>query len=32
MLPLCPFIKAWISKRPDYIPLVVCAPATTATD
>ncbi|MFN8099957.1 MAG: GNAT family N-acetyltransferase [Dermatophilaceae bacterium] len=32
VLPLCPFIKAWIGKHPDYIPLVYGAPATTATD
>ncbi|XVX20149.1 GNAT family N-acetyltransferase [Actinomycetota bacterium] len=22
VMPLCPFIKAWIAKHPDYIPLV----------
>lgn len=32
VMPLCPFIKAWIGKHPDYIPLVYAAPPSTATD
>ena len=32
VLPICPFIKAWIGKHPDYIPLVYGAPASTAKD
>ncbi len=32
VLPLCPFIKGWIGKHPDYVDLVYGAPATTATD
>ena len=32
VLPLCPFIKAWIGKHPEYIPLVYGAPTSTATD
>lgn len=32
VMPLCPFIKAWIGKRPDYIPLVYGAPTSTARD
>ena len=32
VMPLCAFIKAWIGKHPDYIPLVYGAPASTATD
>jgi uncharacterized protein len=32
VLPLCPFIKGWIGKHPDYIDLVYGAPASTATD
>ncbi len=32
VLPLCPFIKAWIGKHPDYVPLVYGAPSSTATD
>lgn len=27
VMPLCPFIKAWIGKHPDYIPLVYGAPS-----
>ena len=27
VLPICPFIKAWIGKHPDYIPLVYGAKA-----
>lgn len=32
VLPLCPFIKGWIEKHPDYADLVYGAPATTARD
>ncbi|PRY54030.1 hypothetical protein BCF74_12644 [Knoellia remsis] len=32
VLPLCPFIKAWIGRHPDYIPLVYGAPESTAKD
>ncbi len=32
VLPLCPFIKSWIGKHPDYIPLVYGAPASTEKD
>lgn len=32
VLPLCPFIKAWIGKHPDYTDLVYGAPASTARD
>ncbi|MEI2774632.1 MAG: GNAT family N-acetyltransferase [Tetrasphaera sp.] len=32
VLPICPFIKAWIGKHPDYIPLVYGAAPSTATD
>lgn len=32
VLPICPFIKAWIGHHPDYAPLVYGAPASTATD
>ncbi|MFN8099966.1 MAG: N-acetyltransferase [Dermatophilaceae bacterium] len=32
VLPLCPFIKAWIGRHRDYIPLVYGAPTSTATD
>lgn len=32
VLPLCPFIKAWIGRHPDYVPLVYGAPPTTARD
>ena len=32
VLPLCPFIKGWIAKHPDYADLVYGAPATTAKD
>lgn len=31
-VPICPFIKAWIGKHPDYIPLVYGAPPSTARD
>ncbi len=26
VLPLCPFIKSWIGRHPDYLPLVYGAP------
>src|SRR3954452_1501021 len=32
VLPLCPFIKGWIEKHPDYQDLVYGAPQTTAKD
>ena len=32
VLPLCPFIKGWIEKHPDYADLVYGAPTSTATD
>lgn len=32
VLPLCPFIKEWIGRHPDYVDLVYGAPATTAKD
>lgn len=32
VLPLCPFIKAWIAKHPDYADLVYGAPPSTARD
>lgn len=32
VLPICPFIKAWIGRHRDYVPLVYGAPATTAKD
>ena len=32
VLPLCPFIKAWIGKHPDYHDLVYGQPQTTAKD
>lgn len=32
VLPLCPFIKGWIGKHQDYLPLVYGAPTTTAKD
>ena len=32
VLPICPFIKAWIGRHPDYIPLVYGRPASPATD
>ena len=32
VLPVCPFIKAWLGKHPDYVPLVYGAPHPTATD
>lgn len=32
VMPLCPFIKGWIQRHRDYVPLVYGAPATTAKD
>ena len=32
VLPLCPFVKAWIGKHPEYIDLVYDAPPTTIKD
>ena len=32
VLPLCPFIKGWIGKHPDYVDLVYEAPTSTAKD
>jgi predicted GNAT family acetyltransferase len=32
VLPLCPFIKGWIEKHPDFVPLVYGAPRSTARD
>src|SRR5262245_7582277 len=32
VLPLCPFIKAWIGKHPDYVELVYGAPASNVKD
>jgi uncharacterized protein len=32
VLPLCPFIKAWIEHHPDYEELVYGAPRSNATD
>ena len=32
VLPICPFIKAWIGKHPDYVPLVYGASGSTPTD
>ncbi|HYI25962.1 MAG TPA: GNAT family N-acetyltransferase [Thermomicrobiales bacterium] len=32
VLPLCPFIKAWIARNPTYIDLVFSRPKTTAKD
>lgn len=32
VLPLCPFIKAWIGRHPDYVDLVYGAPVSTAKD
>ncbi len=32
VLPLCPFIKAWIGRHRDYVPLVYGAPTSAATD
>ena len=32
VLPICPFIKGWIGKHPDYVDLVYEAPTSTAKD
>lgn len=32
VLPLCPFVKGWIAKHPDYQDLVYRSPASTAKD
>jgi uncharacterized protein len=32
VLPLCPFVKGWISRHRDYVDLVYGAPASTARD
>jgi uncharacterized protein len=32
VLPLCPFIKGWIQRHPEYVSLVYGAPPTTARD
>ena len=32
VLPLCPFIKLWIHRHPDYADLLYGAPQTTAKD
>ncbi len=32
VLPLCPFIKAWIGRHPDYVSLVYGSPPSTAKD
>lgn len=32
VLPLCPFVKAWIGKHPDYLDLVYDAPPSNVTD
>jgi predicted GNAT family acetyltransferase len=32
VLPLCPFIKDWIDRHPDYADLVYGAPESTARD
>ena len=32
VLPLCPFIKGWIQKHEEFVPLVYGAPASTARD
>lgn len=32
VLPLCPFIKAWIGRHPAYVPLVFGARPSTAKD
>ena len=32
VLPLCPFIKGWIGKHPEYADLVYGSPASTAKD
>jgi predicted GNAT family acetyltransferase len=32
VLPLCPFVKAWIGRHGDYVDLVYGAPPSTALD
>jgi predicted GNAT family acetyltransferase len=32
VLPLCPFVKAWIERHPDYADLVFGAPPSRVTD
>ena len=32
VLPLCPFVKAWIGRHPEYADLVYGAPASRVTD
>lgn len=32
VLPLCPFIKAWIGRHPEYVPMVYGVPESTAKD
>ncbi|PSK88104.1 hypothetical protein CLV63_13066 [Murinocardiopsis flavida] len=32
VLPVCPFVKSWIGRHPEYADLVYDAPATTAKD
>lgn len=32
VLPMCPFIKGWIARHREYIPLVYGVPASTAKD
>lgn len=32
VLPLCPFIKGWIGRHREYVPLVYGIPASTAKD
>ncbi|WP_370890773.1 GNAT family N-acetyltransferase [Janibacter sp. GXQ6167] len=32
VLPICPFIKAWMARHPDYFSMMYGAPASTAKD
>lgn len=32
VMPLCPFVKGWIQRHPEYADLQFNAPASTATD
>ncbi|MFC4565009.1 GNAT family N-acetyltransferase [Nocardiopsis mangrovi] len=32
VLPLCPFVKGWIQRHPDYADLVYSAPGSRVTD
>ena len=32
VLPLCPFIKGWMERHPDYLPLAYRAPVSTVKD